>query len=62
MTWEDLNTTPGCPIPFGYMTGWLCVQGVGEKRVLGLANGKHEIPDNIDESNEEIRKLFEGNS
>lgn len=35
---------------------------VGKKRVLGLANGKYEIPDNIDESNEEILKLFEGKS
>ena len=35
---------------------------VGGKRVLGLANGKYEIPDNIDESNKEILKLFEGKS
>lgn len=46
MTWEDLNTTPDCPIPFGYMTGWLCVQSFEKKRVLGLADGKYEIPDN----------------
>lgn len=35
---------------------------IGTKRKLGLANGKYKIPDNIDESNEEILKLFEGNS
>lgn len=33
---------------------------IGTKRKLGLADGKYEIPDDIDESNEEILKLFEG--
>lgn len=46
MTWENLNTTPDSPIPFGYKTGWLCVQSFEKKRVLGLADGKYEIPDN----------------
>lgn len=26
VTWENLITTPDSPIPFGYKTGWLCVQ------------------------------------
>lgn len=28
------------------------------KRKLGLANGKYTIPDNIDESNDEILEMF----
>lgn len=30
------------------------------KRTLGLANGKYTIPEDIDECNEEIEKMFEG--
>lgn len=30
------------------------------KRLIGIAAGKHKIPDDIDESNEEIRRMFEG--
>lgn len=28
------------------------------KRTLGIANGKYEIPDDIDESNDEIAEMF----
>lgn len=28
------------------------------KRILGIANGKYVIPDNIDESNAEIAEIF----
>lgn len=31
---------------------------VEEKRVLGIANGKYLIPDNIDECNDEIAQMF----
>nr|WP_318231753.1 prevent-host-death protein [Cupriavidus sp. CV2] len=30
------------------------------KRLIGIAAGKHKIPDDIDASNEEIRRMFEG--
>lgn len=30
----------------------------GKKRTLGIANGKYVIPDNIDESNDEISEMF----
>ncbi len=33
---------------------------VKTKRTLGIANGKYNIPENIDTCNEEIRELFEG--
>ncbi|MEZ3435919.1 MAG: type II toxin-antitoxin system RelB/DinJ family antitoxin [Lachnospiraceae bacterium] len=29
-----------------------------KKRTLGIANGKYNIPDNIDENNDEIAKMF----
>ncbi len=29
-------------------------------RRIGVAKGRFEVPDNIDESNEDIRQLFEG--
>ena len=29
------------------------------KRILGIANGKYEIPDDIDECNNEITEMFE---
>lgn len=31
---------------------------LGEKRTLGIANGKYSIPDDIDECNGEIAKMF----
>ena len=34
----------------------------GGKRKLGIANGMYKIPDNIDECNPAILKLFEGES
>ena len=30
----------------------------GSKRILGIAEGKYEIPDDIDELNDEIWKMF----
>lgn len=30
----------------------------GRKRALGIANGKYKIPDDIDESNDEIAEIF----
>ena len=30
----------------------------GRKRTLGIANGKYKIPDDIDESNDEIAEIF----
>lgn len=30
----------------------------GEKRTLGIANGKYSIPDDIDECNDEIEEIF----
>lgn len=30
----------------------------GAKRTLGIANGKYAIPDDIDESNDEISEMF----
>lgn len=30
----------------------------GEKRTLGIANGKYSIPDDIDECNDEIAEMF----
>ena len=30
----------------------------GSKRKLGIADGQYEIPDNIDECNEEIAEMF----
>lgn len=30
------------------------------KRLIGIAAGKRKIPDDIDASNEEIRRMFEG--
>ena len=29
------------------------------KRILGIANGKYKIPDDIDECNDEITEMFE---
>lgn len=29
-----------------------------KKRTLGIANGKYNIPDNVDENNDEIAKMF----
>lgn len=34
MTWEDLDTAPDRPIPFGYKTGWLCVGSDGPLTVI----------------------------
>ena len=31
---------------------------LGEKRTLGIANGKYSIPDDIDECNGEIAEMF----
>ena len=31
---------------------------LGEKRTLGIANGKYFIPDDIDECNDEIAEMF----
>lgn len=44
----------------GAMPFTLHLPSAGKKRTLGLANGKYKFPDDIDESNEEILKLFEG--
>lgn len=30
----------------------------GTKRTLGIANGRYKIPDDIDESNDEIAEMF----
>ncbi|MDE7477886.1 MAG: hypothetical protein K2M91_08040 [Lachnospiraceae bacterium] len=34
------------------------LSSTGSKRTLGIANGKYNIPDNIDESNDEISEMF----
>lgn len=36
------------------------LSSTNSKRTLGIANGKYKIPDDIDESNDEILKMFEG--
>lgn len=46
MTWEDLNTTPDCPIPFGYMTGWLCVQSGDPLAVIEALGLRDTVPCN----------------
>lgn len=43
----------------GAMPFTMHLSSADTKRKLGLANGQYKIPDNIDESNEEILKMFE---
>ena len=31
-----------------------------KKRIIGIADGKYDIPDNIDIDNDEVLKMFEG--
>lgn len=46
MTWKDLNTTPDSPIPFGYKTGWLCVQSDDSLAVIETLGLRDAAPCN----------------
>lgn len=46
MTWEDLNTAPDSPIPFGYKTGWLCVQSKDPLAVIETLGLRDAAPCN----------------
>lgn len=46
MTWKDLNTTPDSPIPFGYKTGWLCVQSGDSLAVIEALGLRDAAPCN----------------
>lgn len=42
----------------GAMPFTMHLSKISSKRTLGIANGKYEIPDDIDESNDEIAEMF----